>query len=348
MSKRSVCINFTVGLAVSACLWAGTTVTPAFADPVSIEQVRTQISELEIQSAAAAERLNGAKLELEQSQQRLALFSRQAATSRIDLARQQRLLEQLARQLYVNGGFGGSLLSFSLDDPEGFLRGLDQLTIANASQSSVVKEARALASSLKSTTDALAREQQRLSTATANLAAEQANADAAIAQLQSELAKLEEQQRAALLAEAAAAQTASIGQSQQVLLQLGQQVSDDRIAAVLSYALAQVGKGYVLGSPGPDTFDCSGLTRAAWAQAGVRLSHYSGAQYRETVPIALDQLQPGDLLYFYHINQHVGLYIGNGVFVHAANPRSGVLTATLDSYYRSHLVAASRPVLMPQ
>ena len=57
----------------------------------------------------------------------------------------------------------------------------------------------------------------------------------------------------------------------------------------------------------------------------------------------LNDLQPGDLLYFYAVSEHVGLYIGNGEFVQASNPSVGVVHSTLDSYWRSNLVAASRP-----
>lgn len=81
----------------------------------------------------------------------------------------------------------------------------------------------------------------------------------------------------------------------------------------------------------------------AWRQAGVNISHYSGSQYDETQKVSTDALQPGDLLFFYAISEHVGIYIGNGEFVHAANPGAGVVHASLDDYWRSNLVAASRP-----
>lgn len=115
-------------------------------------------------------------------------------------------------------------------------------------------------------------------------------------------------------------------------------------AAAVSYALSQVGKGYVLGTSGPSTFDCSGLTMRAWQAGGVNLAHYSGTQYSQTKAVSTSSLQPGDLLFFYAISEHVGIYIGNGQFVHAANPGRGVVLDSLNSYYRSQLVAASRPV----
>ena len=113
--------------------------------------------------------------------------------------------------------------------------------------------------------------------------------------------------------------------------------------AAVSYALSQVGKRYVLGGTGPSSYDCSGLTMMAWRNAGVSLPHFSGSQYQATRAVPTSQIQPGDLLFFYSISTHVGMYIGNGQFVHAANPSRGVVVDSLNSYYKSNLVAASRP-----
>lgn len=333
---------------------------PASADPGQLEIVRTQLAVLEVQSAAAAEQANGARSALARSQERLSLFSRQTTSSRIALLAHTRALELMARELYVNGGVSGAVLSFSLDDPDQFLSSLDILSSAGAAQSDVVTAARATALSLKSASEALAREQQRLAAATTALGQQEAAATARLTEARTLLASLEEEERQRLAAEAQAARVAAQQEAAALLAQTqaarASGLTSDEVAglaaassgdtaAVVSYALAQVGKPYVWGAPGPDAFDCSGLTRAAWAQAGVALTHYSGSQYAETTPVATSALQPGDLLYFYAISQHVGLYIGNGKFVHASNPRTGVALASLDAYYLGNLVAASRPAV---
>jgi cell wall-associated NlpC family hydrolase len=101
-----------------------------------------------------------------------------------------------------------------------------------------------------------------------------------------------------------------------------------RIAALggpaVAYAKAQVGKSYVYGAAGPDAFDCSGLTMAAWSQAGVSLPHSSSAQYSSGPHISESELQPGDLVFYYSPISHVGMYIGNGQIVNALNPGAGV------------------------
>ncbi len=100
---------------------------------------------------------------------------------------------------------------------------------------------------------------------------------------------------------------------------------NDGAAAAVAYAKAQVGKQYAYATSGPDTFDCSGLTAAAWEQGGVSLAHYSGAQYQQTMRIGAGDLQPGDLIFYGPGgSDHVEIYIGGGAVVSASNPSSGV------------------------
>jgi cell wall-associated NlpC family hydrolase len=92
-------------------------------------------------------------------------------------------------------------------------------------------------------------------------------------------------------------------------------------ATAVAYARAQLGKPYVFATAGPNTFDCSGLTMAAWAAAGVHMAHYSGSQAAAFPKVGWNQLQPGDILVFYSDYHHVGLYIGGGMMIHA--PHTG-------------------------
>jgi cell wall-associated NlpC family hydrolase len=89
-------------------------------------------------------------------------------------------------------------------------------------------------------------------------------------------------------------------------------------AVAIETALAQVGDPYVWGATGPNGFDCSGLTSFAYAAAGVALPHSSRAQASMGRQLAPGEpMQPGDLVFFYSPISHVGLYIGNGLMVHA-------------------------------
>jgi peptidoglycan DL-endopeptidase CwlO len=97
-------------------------------------------------------------------------------------------------------------------------------------------------------------------------------------------------------------------------------------AAVVAFVLAQVGKRYVHGASGPSAYDCSGLTMAAWALAGVRLPHGADAQRGYGRAVTRAQLQPGDLIFY---PGHVGISVGGGMMVAAATQREGVRLQTI-------------------
>ena len=89
-------------------------------------------------------------------------------------------------------------------------------------------------------------------------------------------------------------------------------------STVVAAAYSKLGCPYVWGASGPNSFDCSGLVMWCYAQAGVSLDHYSGSQGQSGAIIPLSQAQPGDILWK---SGHVGIYIGNGQYIHA--PQTG-------------------------
>ena len=156
------------------------------------------------------------------------------------------------------------------------------------------------------------------------------------------LARLAREEREAARAAALAAQ-AELNSSSSAG---GGFTGSGRAAKAVMYALSQVGDRYVAAAAGPNSFDCSGLTMKAWRQAGVSLPHYSRSQYSVTRRVPLSQAQAGDLVfYFKRGTHHVGLYIGNGKMVHAANPRSGVVVSNiLGPWYSSRFSGIGRVV----
>ncbi|WP_338896479.1 NlpC/P60 family protein [Streptomyces sp. TG1A-60] len=93
-----------------------------------------------------------------------------------------------------------------------------------------------------------------------------------------------------------------------------------KAAKALAFARAQVGKPYVWGATGPGSYDCSGLTQAAWKAAGVDLPRTTYDQVTAGTAVLLADARPGDLVFFYDNLGHVGLYIGNGMMIHAPKP----------------------------
>ena len=104
-----------------------------------------------------------------------------------------------------------------------------------------------------------------------------------------------------------------------------------RGATVMKYAYAQIGDPYVFGASGPNSFDCSGLTMAAWSQVGVSMPHSAKQQYAKFPKVSKANLQPGDIVFFYSPISHNGLYAGNGMVVHAPQPGESVEKISLSA-----------------
>ncbi|GAA4007671.1 C40 family peptidase [Streptomyces marokkonensis] len=102
-------------------------------------------------------------------------------------------------------------------------------------------------------------------------------------------------------------------------------------AAVVSFVQSQVGDAYVSGGTGPNSWDCSGLVQAAFKSVGVDLPRVSQAQSTAGTQVGLGNLQPGDILYWGGAGSayHVGVYVGDGMFVGAQNSSTGVVKAPL-------------------
>jgi cell wall-associated NlpC family hydrolase len=116
-----------------------------------------------------------------------------------------------------------------------------------------------------------------------------------------------------------------------------------RAATAVRYAKAQIGDRYKYGGNGPNSWDCSGLARASWRKAGVKLPRVTYSQYRAVKKkVSWSHLHSGDLLFFYG-KGHVGIYVGKGYMVHAPSSGKRVQKVKLGSYYRHHLSGAVRP-----
>ncbi|TDD31135.1 hypothetical protein E1287_27610 [Actinomadura sp. KC06] len=111
----------------------------------------------------------------------------------------------------------------------------------------------------------------------------------------------------------------------------------------LAFARKQIGKPYRWGAEGPGGYDCSGLAMASWRKAGVKLPRVTHAQYRQVKrKVALKDLKPGDLVFFRGRN-HVGLYVGNGRYLHAPYTGARVRIDKLNARRKKQFAGAVRP-----
>ncbi|MCB2288715.1 C40 family peptidase [Clostridium sp. CS001] len=115
---------------------------------------------------------------------------------------------------------------------------------------------------------------------------------------------------------------------------------------IISYAYDFIGKPYVWGAEGPKSFDCSGFTKYVYRAFGVSLPHYTGSQIGEGSSVSRKNLKQGDLVFFNTDGSsvsHVGIYVGDGEFIHASSGSHKVTVSNLgQSYYNAAYVGARR------
>jgi cell wall-associated NlpC family hydrolase len=305
--------------------------SPSTAEP-SIEDVRDRVDTLYHEAEQASERYNDARLRLREAQDRLAALQ-------ADLDRQEARVEAVRDQVaasvvaqYQGQGLSTASQVVLSDDPESFLSQLATVNEYNAQQGQVVSELSLEADRLGMREQLAQREVDKIAETRSVLAEQKALVDERAAEAEALLSRLEEEERERQ-ERLERAQRASRSASRTPGTDAGTDAgtpaptaapASGRAAAAVQYALAQVGDAYVYGAAGPSAFDCSGLTMMAWAQAGVALPHSSSAQMGSGTPVSTSALQPGDLVFYYSPVSHVGIYIGNGMLAHAANPSTGV------------------------
>jgi cell wall-associated NlpC family hydrolase len=346
-------------VAASAVLLAGVIVPSSSAAPRrDINQVRNQVRDLQMQAETATERYNQARSELADVQDQLKALKQRSNRENSQLQQILGSVDDLARTTYTNGGLDTSLQVLMADNPSEFLAqaaALDQLA---QSQSSALRRTQTARVRLAQSQAAIKDKEAIAQSKRNEMAAAKSDADNKLSEAQAILNSLQAAERkrlAEIAAQEKQASYAAANSARKQLASIGGSTSSVGAAGggftggtkanlAVSYALGQVGDSYVAAAAGPSAFDCSGLTLAAWRQAGVSLPHYSFSQYGSTRHIPLSQAQPGDLLFFFGGGtHHVAMYIGGGRMVHAANPSSGVIISSVyESWYAQRFSGVGR------
>jgi peptidoglycan DL-endopeptidase CwlO len=177
-----------------------------------------------------------------------------------------------------------------------------------------------------------------------------------VSSIKGEISHLIAVQHARALAQAQAAQAQVLEAQQQQALALqgtavgatastpdGTVAPPSQYGGVVGIAMRYLGIPYVWGGASPAGFDCSGFVMYVYAQVGVSLPHYTGAQWNMGVAVSRGDLQPGDLVFFDGLG-HVGIYIGGGQFIHAPHTGTVVQISSLSGWYADTYVGARRIV----
>ncbi|MCL2336783.1 MAG: C40 family peptidase [Firmicutes bacterium] len=124
--------------------------------------------------------------------------------------------------------------------------------------------------------------------------------------------------------------------------------SGSDVRPVLKTAFDLLGKPYVYGSGGPNSFDCSGFTMYVFKQHGINLPHNAAAQFQAGIEISREELTAGDLVFFGFYGsgeiQHVGIYTEGGKFIHSSTNHGVIVSSLSDQYYASNYKGAARVI----
>jgi cell wall-associated NlpC family hydrolase len=253
------------------------------------------------------------------------------AQKEAELSTMRRDLVKVAQQAFMNGGRSNSLTSL-LTDPGGLNATVQKehlLAVALNSGANSTDEVDALVEDLELERKALEKKQKAAERAADVATAEFNSAEDLANSYQRKLNKAQADLGEALAAERARRDELALQRSASLAAKYKAEAAKYKVKApsskagvAVQAALGQLGVPYQFARSSPGVaFDCSGLTKYAWAQAGVSLPHYSKAQYQLGPRIPIQAVQPGDLIFSRTPIGHVAIYIGNGKMVHA--PRRG-------------------------
>ena len=359
--RRLVTATLTAAVVVALSVVAANTTFATRVTKADVTSARARFTDLNRQLEIVVERYDGARVLLQQDQQKLATARSQMrrAQSAADVAQAQ--LGQRAAQAYTDlGSQLNTLLSAQsmsqLSDRLEFMGAVAQSDTDLATAADAARQQAAWASDQYANAVAGARSQLQA------VDAERQHISSLLTQAQALYRQTSSSYQAALAAQRAALRAQRV-QDRAVATPTPAATTGGSngggsggstppptnltgAAAAIAAAKSVLGVQYVFASADPNVgFDCSGLTMWSWAHAGVSLPHNAAMQYAVLPHVDVSQIQPGDLLFFFSPISHVALYLGGGMIIHATHPGPGgeVHIEALDPVWRPLIVGAARP-----
>ncbi|MGW7415985.1 NlpC/P60 family protein [Streptomyces sp. NPDC054863] len=341
-SARTTAVTLALAGAAGATALEGTaqaepTLTPA--------QIKSKIDKLYHDAEAATEAYNGVQEKAERTKKSLGQLRDEAARKTEQLNSARGSLGALAASQYRTGGIEPALQVALTSNPDQYLeraaiagRASDRQAVKVLGAQRQVAEIARLRGSAGQRFSELAEQQGELKKQKAKIQEKISGAEKLLSRLTAD-------DRARYAAQDGHGEAGGGGdrasRGKRTEMPRGSvRAPNARASQAVSFAYSALGKPYVWGATGPSSFDCSGLTQAAWRSAGVALPRTTYTQINAGERVSRSQLAPGDLLFFYSGITHVGLYIGEGKMIHAPRPGAPVRIAPID---QMPLTGATRP-----
>ena len=359
--RRAAISALLIGLLSSSVLAA--TAPGARADQIGSKRaqaraVLVQLQRLEAAEGRANSRYQEATQTLRRVEHELGVNRQALGVARGNLSRAQRELAKRLVAIYTTQDEQSSLAvllgAHSLDD---LISRIETVNSISKQDTSLIHDVVSFRHQVVHRRTLLRRERARQHRLVAVRAAERNRIHANVAternlysSVRSQLQSMIAQQQAAQLAAAHRARLAAQAQSSSPLGSFGVgdpasgNVPSTHYSGVVGIAMQYLGTPYVWGGSSPSGFDCSGLVAYVFAQVGISLPHYTVAQwsYPNAVSVPRNELQPGDLVFFAGLG-HVGIYVGNGQFIHAPHTGDVVRIDSLsEGWYSSEYDGAKR------
>jgi cell wall-associated NlpC family hydrolase len=304
-----------------ACALTAASQQGARADPQTLTEVQNKLESLYHQAEVATDKYNAADGKVKAQKRRVGSLNSQIRTAEAKLTRLNSLAGATARAQYRGGGVPAELQFALADDPG---RALDNAGLALQAQQNtqnLLTGLKTTKSALRTRTDEAAAELKRLRASRRAMATQRRTIEHHIAEakaLESSLAA-KERARLADLEKRESDQAQAKWESTGILKKVGTDATTAGQKAI-AFAVKQIGKPYVWGAEGPDSFDCSGLTSQAWLAAGVTIPRTSEVQWAQLKHVPIDDMRPGDLIIYFSDASHVAIYVGGGNIISAPRP----------------------------
>ncbi|GAA0334533.1 NlpC/P60 family protein [Streptomyces blastmyceticus] len=308
----------------------------AHADSPSKSDAKAKVDKLYEEAEQATEKYNGAKEKQDKLDKQVGDLQDKVARGQEELNKLRDSLGSVATAQYRSGAIDPSLQLLLSSDPDTFLEKASTLDQLSAKQADTLKQISEKQRTLKQQREEATGKLKDLADTRKALGEKKEEVQSKLADAKDVLNSLSAQERAEITGSdgkdggkdagkgggAGGGDRASRGGSRP---DINIPAGSGRGGAALAAAQSVIGSPYVWGATGPDSFDCSGLTSWAYAQAGVTLDRVSQDQANDGTRIYdQSQLKPGDLVLFYGDLHHIGLYAGNGMTLHAPKPGANV------------------------
>ncbi|MER5887721.1 NlpC/P60 family protein [Streptomyces sp. NPDC001941] len=285
----------------------------------SKDEVKSKVDELYHQAEKSTEEYNGAKEKQTTLQKEVAQLQDQVARGQAELNTLRDGIGSVASAQYRSGGLDPSIALFLSADPDTYLDKASAIDQLGAKQAEALGTIQAKQRTLAQKRAEATRKLSDLEDVRKTLGEKKRSFQAKLAEAQKLLNTLTAAERAKMQQDE---NRASRDAGERVNLG-NEKPGSGRGAAALQAAASQVGKPYVSGAEGPNSYDCSGLTQWSFRQVGVSITRTTYTQINDGSPVSFSQLAPGDLVFFNGL-AHVGFYAGNGMVLHAPKPGASV------------------------